>query len=89
MIALTIAKLATEAVVSVGVGTVISNAIKATTPETTTKLAKVGIAIGSMAIGGLVSEMAANSVTNKIDGLVETFSKKKADPTPPPADENN
>lgn len=65
------------AAVSLGVGTVVGNAVKATTPGDITKYQKVVVAIGGLALTGLVSELAANRTEDKIDELSDTLGYPK------------
>lgn len=51
-----------QMVISMSVGTVVGNAVKATTPAAAGKLGKVFAAVGSAAIGGYLGEKVANSV---------------------------
>ena len=62
-----ITKAIIEAVVSVGVGTIVGNAIKTTTPCGLGVFKKVCVAVGSLVLGGLASDKASEYATTKFD----------------------
>jgi hypothetical protein len=68
--AVTIARFATRTVVSSGAAAIVSNAVKATTPDDIKKLKKLSIAVGTMAIGGIVAEAANKHVMKGFDDIV-------------------
>lgn len=78
---LPLVKIVAEGVASVGVGHVVSNAIKATTPADITRYQQVMIGIGSVVISGIATKAASNYVTDAIDSVTDLF-KKKEDPQP-------
>lgn len=73
MKALDIAKLIVQAVLSLAVGEVVGNAIKATTPSHLTMGRRVIIGIGTMAITGVVGD----EVVKSIETRIEEFQKKQ------------
>lgn len=70
MNALTVFIKATELAVSFGTSTIITHAVKATTPIGISNLSKVGVAVGSMAVGGVVSDVVSKYVTKGIEHTV-------------------
>ena len=58
-------------VVSVGVGAIVGNAIKGTTPASVGKVMKICIAAGSMVLTGIAADMAGKYTEAKIDEGVE------------------
>lgn len=58
---------------SLGVGTVIGNAVKATSPLEPTKYQKVAIAVGGFALSSLAGEVVTRRTERKIDELSKTF----------------
>lgn len=76
---LTIFKAVVELAVSAGTGTVVGNAVKATTPENLSKIGKVLVAIGSFGLAGLASEAAVASVNRQIDKVVDGFKQPSVD----------
>lgn len=66
-------KAGVEIIVSVGVGAIVGNAIKATTPSDTKGIAKLVVALGSLVLTGITSDMAAKYTEKKIDDTVETM----------------
>lgn len=63
-----------ELVIGIGVGTIVENAIKATTPANTTFAKKVAITVGGVAISGLV---ASSATTRIVDQITETTAQIK------------
>jgi hypothetical protein len=53
-------------VVSIGVGAIVNNVVKSTTPSTTSKIMKVCIMIGSFVLGGMISDKATEHAENMI-----------------------
>ncbi len=75
-IILGVSKVALNFVTGLGAGTVVSNAIRQTTPEKVSKLAKVGIMIGGFFLSNMISEKVgdyAEGELNKIVKLVKTM----------------
>ena len=58
-------------VVSAGVGFIVSNIVKATTPADTKVIVKICIGIGSFVLAGLVSDAATDYTEKTIDEAVE------------------
>lgn len=66
-----VARFATRTVVSSGAAAIVQNAVKATTPDDIKKLKKLSIAVGTMAIGGIVAEAANKRVMKGFDDIVD------------------
>ena len=62
-------------VVSLGVGAVVGNVIKATTPEDLKTYSKVLVGVGSFALAGYFSMQAAKQTEESIQGLADEASK--------------
>lgn len=60
----------TKIVVALGVGTIVGNAVKATTPIVISKCDKLLIAAGSFVVGSLAGDVAAKYVDKTIDEVV-------------------
>lgn len=73
MNALTIFTKVTELVVSLGTGTIVSNAVRATTPAGISKLSGVSVAVGSMAVSAIVADVTSKYVTKGIENTVADF----------------
>ena len=58
--------------ISVGVGAVATNLVKATTPEDIKRFTKICIGIGSFAVSGMAAAAASNQFENTIDEVIET-----------------
>ena len=58
-------------IVSVGVGAVVSNVIKTTTPDTTGTIKKVCIGIGSFVLSSMITDQATTYTETKIDETVD------------------
>lgn len=58
-------------VVSIGVGAIVSNIVKGTTPSNAKTLLRVCVAIGSFVLTGLVSEAATKYTEKTIDETVD------------------
>ena len=54
-------------VVSVGVGAIVGNVVKHTTPSDVKKITKVCIGVGSLVLTNLAGDMAAKYMEDKID----------------------
>jgi hypothetical protein len=54
-------------VVSIGVGAIVDNAIKATTPSNTKGLKKLAVWVGGIVLSGMVTEAAIKYGEEKID----------------------
>ena len=70
VIALSIAKSATELVVSMGVGTIIGNAVKATSPANMNLVNRVFVGAGSYALGSLAGSMASKHTVDQLEQTV-------------------
>lgn len=70
---ITITKVIVKVVVTSGVGTIIGNAVRATTPADISKLDTVGVLVGSFFLGGLVAEKTAVYSDTVIDGVVDLY----------------
>lgn len=57
-------------VVSVGVGAIVNNAVKSTTPVTTKGLTKLCVVVGTFVLGSMFSEKATKYTDEKIDEAV-------------------
>lgn len=72
---LLIVKAVTDVVVSVGVGAVVGNAIKAGTPANTHVVKRVAIGIGGFVLSGMVSDYASKYATGVIDNTTASVRK--------------
>lgn len=61
----------TKFVVSAGVGAIVKNAIKATTPEDIKKLSKLSVWVGSAVVSSMVAEAATKYTKEKIDAGIQ------------------
>ena len=57
-------------VVTVGVGAIVGNLIKSTTPVDTSKIIKACIKVGSLVVTGAVGDIAGKYAEEQIDGAV-------------------
>jgi len=69
--ALTVIKKFGALVISIGVGAVATNLIRATTPEDVKKVTKICIGVGSFFVAG----MAASAASNKFEGTMDSIIK--------------
>jgi hypothetical protein len=58
------------AVTSIGVGNIIGNIVKATTPTNLNTFNKVTIGVGSFVLSGMVADQAVKYVNSEIDRIV-------------------
>lgn len=58
-------------VVSVGVGAIVGNVVKATTPADVKTLTKLCIAAGSLVLTGVAGDMASKYTEEQIDSVVD------------------
>lgn len=65
--ALKVVKIVGGLVISIGVGAIVTNLIKATTPEDVKKVTKICIGVGSFCVAG----MAASAASNKFEGTMD------------------
>lgn len=70
-----IVKAATAIVVSIGVGAIVANVIKCTTPSDVKRVMKVCINLGGFVLASMVSDMASTYAEEKIDEVVDTFNE--------------
>lgn len=77
--ALNVVKITGAIVISIGVGAVVGNLIKVTTPDSTKRIGKVCIAVGSFFIAGMAASAASTKFENTIDRVVKTVSVWTAD----------
>lgn len=70
-----LAKNMVSIITTAGVGTVVENVIKKTTPEDISRIQKIGIKIGSLVIGAMVSEKVEEFTVSKFDELHNTITK--------------
>lgn len=68
--------------VTVGVGAIVSNIVKATTPINVKILTKICIGIGSFALSGMLSDLAGKYTDTKIDEAI-TMVKEIVTEVPP------
>lgn len=64
---LNVFKSVSDIVVSLSVGTVVGNAVKATTPATQNLVQKTGVTLGGMVLSALVGSVASKYVNEQID----------------------
>lgn len=74
---LPIAKAASNIVVSMGTGAVVTNAIKSTTPADIKTFQKVTIGVGGLVLSSMVGELASKYTETKIDDAVDTVKQSK------------
>lgn len=68
-------KMASGLIVSIGIGTVIGNAIKATTPEGIGTINKVLVGIGTLAVSGYLSMKASDKTESVIQETSDSAMK--------------
>jgi len=73
--ALTVVKMVGGLVISIGVGAVAANLIKATTPEDIKRVTKICINVGSFFIAGLAASAAGDKFEGTIDSIINTIAK--------------
>lgn len=66
-----IVKPAATLVASIGVGAVIGNVIKATTPTSVTLVQKVAVGVGSFVLVNVLGDMAARALDASIDRVAD------------------
>lgn len=62
-------------IVSIGVGAIVGNVIKCTTPATMGTIKKVCVAVGSFVLCNMVADSAANYTEQTIDNAVNEVKK--------------
>lgn len=60
-----------ELAVSAGVGVVVGNLVKATTPFDSGRIHKITVAVGGYALGGVLGDLSAKYISSQIDGYAE------------------
>lgn len=60
-----------ELAVSAGVGVVVGNMVKATTPYDLNKFQKVMVAVGGFGLSGVLGDLSAKHISKQIDGYAE------------------
>lgn len=70
---ITITKGIVKLVVASGVGTIIGNAVRATTPADMGKLDTIGVMVGSFFLGGMVAEKTAAYSGEVVDSVVDLY----------------
>lgn len=73
-----IVKAVTGLATSIGVGAVVGNAIKATTPIVMSRTQKVIVTIGGVALSAVAGDMVATNLENQIDEIVLGYRAGKA-----------
>jgi len=73
--AITVIKTVGSLVVSIGVGSVAANIIKATTPGNAKAFAKICIGVGSFFIAGVASGMASDKFEDTVDKVGDIIKK--------------
>jgi hypothetical protein len=73
-----LAKSAVTLIASVGVGAVVTNAIKATTPDDLKIASKIAVVVGTFVASKAISDVASNYSEGKIDELTDGLKKLKA-----------
>ena len=66
-------KTASQIIVSVGVGAIVGNAVKITTPGNLGLVKKICVGVGSFVLSNMVSEKAIEYVDEKIDTVAYAF----------------
>lgn len=69
--ALTVVKMVGGLVISIGVGAVVANLIRATTPEDVKKVTKVCIGVGSFFVAGMTASAASNKFEGTMDSIIK------------------
>ena len=64
-------KLVSGLVISIGVGAIVNNAIKCTTPESIRGIKKICVFVGAIALGSMLSDAATTHADKKIDKTVD------------------
>lgn len=64
-------------VVSTGVGAIVKNAVKATTPEDLKKFSKISVVVGTAVVSSMVADHSTTYVKERIDKTVDAIKKVK------------
>lgn len=67
-------------VVSIGVGAIINNAVKATTPSTAGLVVKGCIVVGAYVLGSMVAKKAITHMEGEVDSIVKEVKKFVEEP---------
>jgi hypothetical protein len=67
----------TGLVVSAGAGAIVTNAIKATTPEDVKTLKKISIVIGTFAVSGVVADAAVKYSNKSFDDVKDAYDQAR------------
>ena len=71
-----IAKPLIDIAVSTSVGAIVSNAVRATTPDNLNTYGKVVVGIGSFVTAAAIGSLASKHVTNGVDEFIGNFQNK-------------
>lgn len=77
MNALKVFKGAADIIVSIGAGAIVTNAIKATSPEDMKLVKKLSVAVGGFVISSMVADAASKYTSEKIDEGVQAVKDAK------------
>ena len=69
--ALIVVKMVGGLVISIGVGAVATNLIRATTPEDVKKVTKICIGVGSFFVAGMTASAASNKFEGTMDSIIK------------------
>lgn len=72
---LNLVKTVTEVVVSVGVGAIVGNVIKASIPANTHVLKRAAIGVGGFVLSSMITDKATKYATDTIDDTVDKIKK--------------
>lgn len=79
---------AADLVVSIGAGAVVTNMVKATTPDDVQRMNKIAIKVGTVVISSMVGSAASSYASKSIDDAVETIKKTQEEIKNPDNTEN-
>lgn len=74
---LDVVKFVATGIVSIGVSTVVGNAVKMNTPVDLNVIQKIAVGVGSAVISSMVANAATQSVKSKIDEAADELKKAK------------
>lgn len=66
-------------IVSIGVGNIVGNIVKATTPANLNTFNKLSIQVGTFVLSGMVAAQAVTYVNNEVDSIVTQVAQKKSE----------
>lgn len=66
---------------SLGVGSIVTNAIKATTPATINGVNKLMVKVGCVVVGSMIGDAVINHTNATVDGFVNIFRKENDEET--------